>query len=108
MPCKLNNPFILFRATFSTSFANVLICSKLLKKALVIFSDPEHSRFHPEKARAHYKLSQALRLKGEINEAQEEHAQAEKLYRQLKPDDHRPWRELTDADFDKNIMFWSR
>lgn len=29
------------------------------------------------------------------------------LYRRLCPQDSRPYEELTDNDFDKNIMFWS-
>jgi tetratricopeptide (TPR) repeat protein len=89
-------------------FAYGYTCRKLLRQALKIFSDPEHSKFNPEKARAYFKLGQALHHQGEINEAQEAYAQAEKLYRELKPEDHRPWKDLNDADFDKNIMFWSR
>jgi len=64
--------------------------------------------YKPEKARAHFRLSRALRQLGCEEEAQEELSQAFWLFQELKPGNHRTAEMLEDKDFEKIVVFWSR
>jgi hypothetical protein len=82
----------------------------LLDQALKIYGDREY--YDPEKARALYKkgtlpqhvVGKGIKSKKTLNEALD-------LYRKLKKekaDFRRGIEELTDADFDDLIVFWSK
>jgi hypothetical protein len=79
----------------------------MLAQATNIYRDLPYCR--PEAARtsySRYKLYQLLNYQQQIIDQSEE--ETLKLYRDLEPNDRRPLADLSDADFDKNIMFWSR
>lgn len=70
--------------------------------------DPDTS-YIPEKARAVFKRSRALRLMKKYDEADTELKMAASLRAQIVGEDgRRSPRTLTDVDFDDLIAFWSR
>jgi hypothetical protein len=82
----------------------------LLDQALKIFGDREY--YNPEKARALYKKAKILKLSKKQSSDNETYMNdALDLYRKLSKGPERPARgihELTDEDFDRLIVFWSR
>jgi hypothetical protein len=64
--------------------------------------------YYPEKARALFKRSKVFRILGRNSEAECDGKESLRLYRRSKPGDARPLGMLTDSDFDKIIVFWSR
>ncbi|QDS73010.1 hypothetical protein FKW77_009080 [Venturia effusa] len=64
--------------------------------------------YMPEKARALYKRAKSFRGLDRCAEAQKDEDDSLELYRGLVPGDSRPLSELSDGDFDKLIVFWSR
>jgi hypothetical protein len=64
--------------------------------------------YSPEKTRALFKRSEALRKLGRLEEAKKDAEDCYRIYRQLVPHDERPLEQLSDSDFDKIIVFWSR
>ncbi|KAE9984204.1 Glutamine synthetase [Venturia inaequalis] len=66
------------------------------------------SIYTPEKARAFCNRAKSLRRLGRHAEAEEDENESLELYRGLVPDDTRPFSELSDGDFEKLIVFWSR
>ena len=82
----------------------------LLDQALKIYRDREY--YDPEKARALYKKGKLLQhVAREGNKNKKSLNEALDLYRRLKKekgDFRRGIDELTDADFDDLIVFWSK
>ena len=82
----------------------------LLDLALKIFGNREY--FGPEKARALYKKGKLLeRMAHEDNDSKKYLKWALDLYRKLKKENSDPPKEineLTDAEFDRLIVFWSK
>lgn len=79
---------------------------KLLDQAARIYKD--RTCFRPEMARVSYKQWKVQML---LNEEPGHRVIGEdvlRMYRELVPSDHRPLKDLKDADFDEHIMFWSR
>jgi hypothetical protein len=64
--------------------------------------------FQPENAMVCYKRWKVLGQLGRNEEARKNANDALKLFRTIQPNDMRPLDILTDTDFDKSIMFWSR
>nr|POE47091.1 hypothetical protein CFP56_00423 [Quercus suber] len=80
---------------------------KLLDQASKIFEGRQH--FKPEAARLRYKRWKVLRALRSTKEADEAGQKALEQYREIFPDeDDHELEDLSDADFDKGIMFWSR
>jgi hypothetical protein len=79
---------------------------KLFDQAVQIYG--HHDFFMPERARLHHKIAALFTARGEHDQAAESSSEAQALYRKLVPQDQRPVSELVDADFDKQITFWSR
>ncbi|KAK9776213.1 putative NB-ARC domain-containing protein [Seiridium cardinale] len=75
-------------------------------RALDVYGD--RSVYAPEKARAFFQRGRLLRILGQAAEAQKDEDNCLALFREIRPDDKRPLHELSDADFDKLIVFWSR
>ncbi|KAL1304233.1 hypothetical protein AAFC00_000652 [Neodothiora populina] len=80
--------------------------SKFLDQSAKIYGD--HHHFISERACTHRKRGLLERRRGNDVRARENFDAAMKLYKQLCPDDPRTIDDLSDDDFDKKIMFWSR
>lgn len=55
-----------------------------------------------------YKRHKVQVMLGKIQDAHCDADVSLRLHRQARPDDQRPFESLTDEDFDKTIVFWSR
>ncbi|KAL1626888.1 hypothetical protein SLS56_006616 [Neofusicoccum ribis] len=78
----------------------------LLDQALKIFTG--RPVYLPERARAMFKRSRVLKLLGKLKEAETEKEENLKLLRELTDLGTKTLDEITDADFDEVIVFWSR
>jgi len=78
----------------------------LLDQASRIYGGSDY--FKPEHARVCYKRWKVLGELGRQEDAEKSASQALNLYETIQPDDTRELEALTDSDFDKKIMFWSR
>ncbi|GME43675.1 putative tetratricopeptide repeat domain-containing protein [Neofusicoccum parvum] len=78
----------------------------LLDQALKIFTG--RPVYLPERARAMFKRSRVLELLGRLKEAETEKEESLKLLRELTDLGTKTLDEITDADFDEVIVFWSR
>ena len=78
----------------------------LLDQALKIYG--EHKHFIPEKARAQFRRAKLLKLLDRVSDSEKDHRQAFELFRQVRPHNPKPIKELVNSDFDNAIMFWSR
>jgi hypothetical protein len=81
---------------------------ELLDRAIKIFGGHEH--FKPEAARVHFKRGTLLRKMGKQVESDQEFAVALELFNKINAPDRHADRieDLSDADFDRKVMFWSR
>ncbi|KAK3294429.1 tetratricopeptide repeat domain-containing protein [Chaetomium fimeti] len=79
---------------------------KMIKLCLDIFSSRPY--YKNELARTTYKQEQMLRAMGKEEQAEERHQEAFRLYRELVPGDGRTIDELSEADYDDLVIFWSR
>nr|POE75756.1 hypothetical protein CFP56_67775 [Quercus suber] len=80
---------------------------KLLDQASNIFAGRPH--FKPEEARLSYKRWKVLGALHRTKEADEAGRIAQERYRDIFPgEEARELEDMSDADFDKGIMFWSR
>jgi hypothetical protein len=77
-----------------------------LDQALKAYGD--RNIYYPEKARALYMRSKLHRQMNRETPANCDQTESLRLYRIFAPDDQRPWEALTNSDFDKIIVFWSR
>ncbi|KAK4497676.1 hypothetical protein PRZ48_010329 [Zasmidium cellare] len=66
------------------------------------------SSFKQEIARTTWLKSRQRGMSGNPDEARELREEAYRMRQQLRPDDARPWHELTEEDFDDLVAFWSR
>jgi hypothetical protein len=80
--------------------------SVLLEQASRILGN--HSHFAPEIARVNFKKWKVLQKLGRAAEAELCSREALKIHRSIHANDKRSLEEMTDDDFDKDIMFWSR
>ncbi|KAM3476171.1 hypothetical protein MY8738_007067 [Beauveria namnaoensis] len=78
----------------------------LINQALKVFSG--RRQYRQELARSTYKASQVSRAMGNNSKAEAELQEAFQLRRALLPGDRRGNDELTEADFDNLVVFWSR
>lgn len=84
------------------------VTRNLLDRAALIFDGHEH--FKPEAARVHFKRGTLFRKMGKQVESDAEFAVALRLFNEINARDRRVEKieDLTDADFDRKVMFWSR
>lgn len=83
--------------------------SELLDQAAKIYRAPlSEEFFRPENARVQYKRWRVLQELGAANEVRSSAMSALQLYRKIHPKDQRMLKDLSLADFDRSIMFWSR
>ena len=75
-------------------------------KAMAVYENREI--YAPEQARLLFKRSRSLRNMGKSAEADQDDNDCLDLYRQLVPQDRKPLEGLSDRDFDRLIVFWSR
>jgi hypothetical protein len=59
-------------------------------------------------ARSTYKKAQILQAKGEKSQAKNYFEMAYTQRKELKPEDRRSVADVTEADFDNMVIFWSR
>lgn len=87
---------------------NVNLTRNLLDHAINIFDGNEH--FKPEAARAHFKRGSLFRKMEKQPESDAEFAVALKLFNQINTPNRNSDKieDLSDADFDGKVMFWSR
>lgn len=78
----------------------------MINHAIKIFSTKKHCK--NEYARAIYKLGQMHEAMGEETEALRRFQEAFDLRRKLVPRDGRKLEDLTEEDYDKLVIFWSR
>lgn len=78
----------------------------MLEQAAKIYEGRKY--FQPEAARVSYKLSKVLERLQRSDEAADMGDHALSLYKESHPDENYLLEDLTDADFDRDIMFWSR
>jgi len=82
-------------------------CRELLNKAVQAYS-VRGDIYYPEKSRALYKRHKVQVMLGKKQDAICDADASLQLHRQARPKDLRPFESLTDEDFDKTIVFWSR
>jgi hypothetical protein len=71
-----------------------------------VFSSRIHYR--QEKARTGHLMGRLMALMGDEKTSEQYFGEAYALYQVLKPDDRRTKDELSDADFEELVCFWSR
>ncbi|KAF1810425.1 hypothetical protein P152DRAFT_491441 [Eremomyces bilateralis CBS 781.70] len=77
-----------------------------LQKALAAYGTD--TIYSPERARAKFMVSQALRIQGQLEEADLAAQESYSLYLTCRPKEARSFGQLTEEDFEKAIVFWSR
>jgi tetratricopeptide (TPR) repeat protein len=98
----------LYERTKLLTLSNLLTgrYSALLEKALRILGD--YSYFAPENARVKFKMWKVLQELKRTEDARSCSKKALEFHRSIDANDKRPLEEMTDDDFDRDIMFWSR
>ena len=77
-----------------------------MNQALKIYDG--HEIYLPERVRVLFNLIKVLRALGRIGDSIALEGECTEFYQQLVPTDLRPLSELSDRDFDNQIVFWSR
>ncbi|KAI9775352.1 MAG: hypothetical protein M1839_001268 [Geoglossum umbratile] len=87
-------------------FGKLEDAKKLLGQALKVFSSRSH--YKHENARTGHLMGRLMALMGDEKTSEQYFGEAYALYQVLKPDDRRTKDELSDADFEELVCFWSR
>lgn len=80
--------------------------SDYFNMALQAYGD--RSIYNPEKARAYFRRAKAHRSLAHDHAAQVDETQCLQFFREVNEHDERPFAALSDDDFDRRIVFWSR